>query len=269
VELQYLSFRLEVDSGGLLWRYDSAQTSAEDPSQIVGMFNTIMGARVRYFLSADNQVERIEGVDELIKQLNVFEGAKVKPGMTWDNNALDKVLKRMLSGPRQPDEGTAWGLRRMFNEDHFKYKFDSSFFPGKPVQPGDTWAFSRESRKNKRSLFSASLMREFTIAFRSWEMHADRLCARLDFQGTEKTSAQAESDAAKAINPITEGTFSGVMWFDPESGRGIETNVNHDFKVTSSKIAMPVPSARPPVQAVTDHHHQVITDKLISVHGPV
>jgi hypothetical protein len=269
VELQYLGFRLEVDVGRSLWRYDSAQGSAAGPSQIADMFKTIMGARIRYFLSAENQVERIEGVDEMLKRLNVFEGAKLKPGMTWDNKALDKVLKRIISGTRQPDESTAWGLRKMFNEEHFKSKLDSSFFPGKAVKPGDTWTVSRESRKNKRSLFSANVMREFTVTFRAWEMHADRLCARLDFHGTQKTSAEAESEAARAINPITEGTFSGVTWFDPESGRGIETTVKHDFQVTSNKLAMPVLSARPPVQAVTDHHHQDITDKLISVDGPV
>jgi hypothetical protein len=200
--------------------------------------------------------------------LNTFEGAKLKPGMTWDNKALDKVLSRIISGAQQPFENTAWGLRKMFNEDHFKSKLDASFFPGKAVHPGDTWTFSRESRKNKRSIFSVNLLREYTVAFRSWEMRADRLCARLEFLGTEKTNSQAESEATRAIHPVTEGTFSGVTWFDPALGRGIETNVNHDFKVTSNKAAMPAPYARPSVQPVTDHHHQIITDKLISVHGP-
>jgi hypothetical protein len=65
-----------------------------------------------------------------------------------------------------------------------------------------------------------------------------------------------------------EGTFCVVVWFDPESGRGIENNVKHDFRVTSNNVAMPAFSARPAVQAATDHHHQVIIDKLIPVDGP-
>jgi hypothetical protein len=270
VELQYLSFRLEVDSGERLLRYDSAQGSATGQSEIAHMFKTIIGAKVRYFLTPENQLERMEGVDELVKRLNVFQGAKLKPGMTWDNQALDKVIHRITYSAQQPDDGTAWGLRKMFNEDHFKYKVDSSdfsFFPGKAVQPGDTWALSRNSRKTKRSLFSVNMTRQFTVAFRSWEMHADRLCVRLDFHGTEKTNAEAESAGAKAINPITEGTFTGVIWFDPESGRGIETNVNHNFTVTSNNAVL-VPYAKPKMQPVTDHHHQVITDRLISVSGP-
>jgi len=56
-----------------------------------------------------------------------------------------------------------------------------------------------------------------------------------------------------------------VVWFDPELGRGLEVNANHDFKVTSNKVARPVPSAKPPIQPATDYHHQVITEKLISV----
>ena len=266
VELQHLSFRLEVDSGEYLWRYDSARSSATDESEIARVFKMVLRAKVRYILEANNEIERIEGVDELLNRLNVYEGAKLKPGMTWDNQALDGVLSRILSGTRRPRENT-WGLKTMFNEDYFKNKLDPSFLPGKAVQPGDSWTFSRESRKNRPSILNVNIMREFAVTFQSWEMRADRLCARLDFQGTEKTSPQLGSETARTINPVTEGTFSGMAWFDPELGRGIEANANRDFKVTSNKLAMPVPSARPPIQPVTDHHHQVITEKLVSVEG--
>jgi hypothetical protein len=48
-------------------------------------------------------------------------------------------------------------------------------------------------------------------------------------------------------------------------GKGIEVNANHDFKVTSKKITMPTPYTKLQVQAATDHYHQVITEKLVSV----
>lgn len=265
VELQHLSFRLESDSGGYLWRYDSTRSSAADESEIAKVFKTVLRAKVRYFLNARDQVERMEGVDELMNRLHLYDGAKLKPGMTWDNQALDKVLSRILSGTRSSFDYAAWGLKSMFNEDYFKSKLDPSFLPGKAVQPGDAWAFSRETRKDKRSFLNVSLLREGTATFRSWELRADRLCARLDFQGTEKSGPQAGSETTRTIKPVTEGTFSGVVWFDPESGRGIEVNVNRDFKVTSNKIAMPVPSAKPLVQPATDYYHQVITEKLVSV----
>jgi hypothetical protein len=247
-----------------LWRYDSARSSVADESEIAKVFKIILRAKIRYFLNANNQVERMEGVDELLDRLNLYEGAKLKSGMTWDNQALDKVLSRILSRRPQPLDEAAWGLRKMFTEDYFKSKLDPSFLPDKAVQPGDTWNFRRESRKNKRSLFSVSLLRECTVMFQSWEMRADRLCARLEFHGTQNTSPEAESEAARAINPAREGTFSGAIWFDPELGGAIEVACNHDFAITSNKLAVPVPSAKPPIQPATDYHHQIITEKLVS-----
>lgn len=261
VELQHLGFRMEAD----LWQYDSARSSAEGESEIAKLFKIILRAKVRYFLDANNHVERIEGLEELLDRMNLYEGAKLKPGMTWDNKALDRVVSRIFSGTPNPLDSAAWGLRKMFNEDYFKNKLDPSFFPGKAVLPGDTWTFSRESRKNKRSLFSVNLLRECTVVFRSWEMRADQLCARLDFHGTQKTSPEAGAATAKAINPITNGTFSGAIWFDPEHGRAIELNVNHEFTVTSNKVAILDPSAKPSIQSATDYHHQIITEKLVSV----
>jgi hypothetical protein len=157
VELQHLSFRLEFDSGGYVWRYDSAQSSAADQSEIARLVKIMLGGKVRYFLDANNQIERMEGVNELVDRLNVYEGAKLKPGMTWDNQALDKVLSRIRSGARQPlDDNITFGLKSMFNEDYFKSKLDPSFLPRKAVQPGDTWTFSRESRQNKPRILHAN-----------------------------------------------------------------------------------------------------------------
>ena len=268
VELQHLSFRLEFDAGGYSWRFDSDRSSSADQSETARVFKIILGGKVRYFMDANNQVERMEGVNELVNRLNLYEGAKLKPGMTWDNQALDKVLSRIRSGARQPlDDSTTFGLKSMFNEDYFKSKLDPSFLPRQAVQPGDTWTFSRESRENKLGLLNANIIREYTVTFKSWDLRADRLCARLEFHGTEKTIPQAESETVRRIIPVKEGTFSGVVWFDPEAGRGVEVNVDRDLKITSNKLAMPAPSARPAVQAATDHYHVVLIEKLVSADG--
>jgi hypothetical protein len=268
VELEHLGFRMEFESGGYLWRYDSARSSSADQSSIAGLLKTIMSAKVRYFLDANNRVERMEGVDELVKRLNVLEGAKLKPGMTWDNKALDKVLNRLISGARQPLENIDSALRMMFNEDYFRTRIDSSFLPGKAVQPGDTWSFSREWLKHGRNLFNAGVMHDCTVTFHSWEMHGARLCARLEFQGIEKSRPQDQSRTGKIISLTTEGTFSGVVWFEPESGRGIEANSDRDFRViwNNRGVTPPVPNpaSTGPAPMPADHHHQVITEKLVS-----
>lgn len=259
VELQHLDFQLESNLEGYPWRYDSGQTSEEDQSEIARFFNTLLRARVRYFLDTNNKVERTEGVDELMNRLNVYEGAKLKPGMTWDNQELDKMLNRMLS-IKPPNSATALALRLRFDENYFKEMMDPFFLPDKAVQPGDTWTCSREWRKNKWKLLNLSLMREYRITFQSWETRVDQLCARLDFRGIEKTIPQAESEANRYSNPIIEGTFSGVLWFDPELGREIESNTKHDFDVTYKRPY--VLHVKPAI--VTDHHHQVVTTKLVS-----
>jgi hypothetical protein len=268
VELQHLSFKMEYESGdGFLWQYDSGRTSAVNESPVSDLFKTIMDAKVRYFLDANNQVERMEGVDELVKRLNVLQGAKLKPGMTWDNKALDKVVNRIISGAQRPLEGVAAGLRIMYSKDHFTNRVDSSFLPGNAVQPGDSWSYSREWRK--QSLLNVGIVRDCTVTFQGWEMRGARLCSRLEFRGTEKARLVHQSEG-KVMLPITDGTFDGVVWFDPESGRGIETNSNHDFKVTrQGRVAsLPDPAGAGGSGVTTDQHHQVITEKLVSVEGP-
>jgi hypothetical protein len=271
VDLQHFSFRLEFNSGAYLWRYDSAWKYAADQPPIAVPLKMVMDAKVRYFLDANNQVERMEGVDELVKRLNVRQGAKLKPGMTWDNRALDDVINRITSGARKPLVADTGWLRNMFSEEYFKKKLDPSFLPAKAVQPGDTWNLSSEWLMHGGGLFRIGIVRDYVVTFERWEMRGERICARLGFRGTEKTSPRLQSKTTKLAIPVTAGTSSGVVWFDPELGRGIEAVSNRDFTVTSNKIAA-APYANPVVggriQAVTDHHHQVITEKLVSVQKP-
>ena len=173
-----------------------------------------MGAKVRYFLDANDQVERMEGVDELVKRLNFTEGAKLKPGMTWDNQALDNVINRILSGARRPLVADTTWLRNMFNEEYFKKKLDPSFLPAKAVQPGDTWNFSGEWLMYAGSLIGVALVRDCAVTFERWEMREERICARLEFRGTEKTKPQLRSKTAlrsffpaqRALFPVWRGS---------------------------------------------------------------
>lgn len=271
VELEHLSFRFEINSRGWLYRYDSARSSEADQPEVANLFEKVLCAKVRCFLDANSHVERMEGADELVKRLNFFWGAKLKPDTTWDKEALDKVLTRIRPGEGLQFESITWGLKSLFDEDYFKSKLERRFLPDKAVQPGDIWTFSRKSRKRNWGFLNMSVQREGTVTFSSWDMRAERLCARLEFHGTEKMSPekngpQAGSETARGVGPVgavTEGTFSGVVWFDPELGRVIEVNVNNDFKVTSNKIAIPSPSAKPAIQVVADHYHQVITERLV------
>jgi hypothetical protein len=67
--------------------------------------------------------------------------------------------------------------------------------------------------------------------------------------------------------PSTDGTYSGVAWFDPELGRVMDVESSRDFKVTSNKHVTPkgFPGASGPMQSVTGHHHQAFVERLVSV----
>ena len=92
---------------------------------------------------------------------------------------------------------------------------------------------------------------------------------RLEFQGAEKSKIETESEAAKVATPVTDGSYSGVAWFDPELGRMLETISTRDFKVTSNKFVNPAiaQAGTGRTQSMTDDHHQVITERLVSLEG--
>ncbi len=261
VDLEHLGFRVEEDSAAYLWRYDSTSKYAVgQPPFAEEPFKIIMGSRIRCFLNGNNQIERMEGVDELLNRLHVGAGAKLKPGLTWDNQALDTVIDRITATPRRPIANTSW-IKNMFNEGYFRNKFASSL-PARAIQPGDTWNVSSEGLMHKGNPVTA----DSTVTFQCWEMRGQHICARLETRGTWKPKPQPRSEN-DTIFGTTVGTFSAVAWFDPELGRGIETIWTQDFTVTWNRRAAPDanPTNTGPIQISTNHYRVVITDKLVSV----
>jgi hypothetical protein len=265
VELEFPTARMGMVIGSYQWQYDSSHRSATDKSQVATVFGKILDSRIRYLLNARNEVERMDGVDELVNQLTFGSGAKLRRGTDWDKKVLDGVLKQIMTGTREPDH-FAW-LKRMFNKAYFESKIRHYFLPTQPVQPGDTWPVAHEYSAGGARILESVLVRDFNVTFRAWEPHGERVCARLEFQGTEKTRTEANSNAAAAVTPIMDGTYSGVAWFDLESGRILEVVSTRDFNVTSNKPVNPGsnPTGVGPLQSTTDQHHQVITEKLISL----
>jgi hypothetical protein len=269
IDLQHLGFRVEEDSATYSWRYDSARKYTDSEPPFAEPIKIVMGSKIRYFLNANNQVERIEGVNELVNRLLAPEGVKLKPGMTWDKQALDKVIHRITSSTRQPQVADISWLRNMFNAQYFKNRLGSSHFPTKAVQPGDTWNISSEGLMHAGNPINS----DSTVTFQCWEMRGQHKCARLECRGTHKTSPQLQPEGTNNIIATTAGnffantvgTYSSVTWFDPELGRGIETIMNQDFTVTWNRRVAADPAVKGPTQISTNHYHQVITEKLVSV----
>lgn len=233
VEMDFLSAQVGSRMGTkVLVDYDSGKKPAAgkaDPT--AELFGKIIGSKIRFFLNASNEVDRIEGLDELNSRLSA--------GAAPEQLAF---LKDMYS------EGS---LKQMMSQ----YRF----LPTKPVQPGDSWPVQFEIPRDR----IGTLLVDFTFTFQNWELHGARTCARMEFQGTIKSKPGAEATPASGMSISNlEGTTSGITWFDPELGITIDTSITQDLGMVIN-----VPSKQAPggMLSLTNQMNQVITIKLASV----
>lgn len=236
LEMEFLNMHMKMAMGGkTLMDYDSSKKpDANSKNRALAStektFNNIVGSKILYFLDATNKVERIEGVDTLANKLS--------------------------SG----NQAAAAGFKSMFNEGYFKQIIGSSqHLPSKPVQPGDTW--QEQSEVPSPSL--GAMVMDYNFTFRSWEKHGQRMCARVEFDGTLKTTPDETNATPTGMKiSIEDGNFSGVSWFDPELGTTLETDSDQDMKMI---MTLPKTRARATPQTMTNLMHQTITLKLESV----
>jgi hypothetical protein len=239
VEMEILSARIGLAMRGkTLMDYDSDKKAGSDKANpVADMFGKSIGAKIQYFLDASNDVERMEGVEELENRLST--GGQTDPGVQIFKSA-------------------------MFGKDYFKQIMSAGrFMPPNPVQPGDTWP----SKLSFEMAPLGTMTLDFNTTFQNWELHGKRNCARMEFQGTIKSTPGANAIPAGLSMTITEGDFSGVSWFDPELGTTIDMTMNQDIKMA---MTMPVnargnATVAARTQTMTNIMSQVITVKLDSV----
>jgi hypothetical protein len=239
VEMEFLSARMSmVMRGKTMLDYDSAKKSPADSTNLVAdMFGKIIGSKIQYFLDASNEVDQIEGVDELVNRLS--------SGGQADALASLKSI--------------------MFSKDRFKQVMSANrFMPPSAVQPGDTWPVKQSFEMGPLGTMTI----DFSCTFQRWEMHGKRNCARIEFWGTIKSTPGDNANPIGISMSILDGNASGVSWFDPELGITIDTTLNQDMTMA---MTLPMnPRGNPgaaggPTQTMTNTMHQVITTKLESV----
>jgi Family of unknown function (DUF6263) len=235
VEMEFLSARMEMEMGGKkLLDYDSTKKSAAgSPNPVADIFGKSIGAKIQYFMDASNEVDRIEGMDE---------------------------LQNRLSSVGQANAGAQIFKSTMFSKDHFKQMMSANrFMPPKPVQPGDSWPVKESFEMGP----FGTLVMDFNCTLQSWEMHGKRNCARIEFQGNIKSTPGTNANPAGMSMSILNGNAGGVSWFDPELGITIDMTMNQDMK-----MAMTIPvntQGKTIMQTMTNVMNQVITIKLESV----
>jgi hypothetical protein len=237
VEMEFLSARMSIVMEGQTLNYDSAKKSSADKANpMADMFGKIVGSKIQYFLDASNEVERIEGVDE---------------------------LENRLSSGSQAD-GLAPFRESMFSKDRFKQMMSANrYLPPMAVQPGDTWPNTQSFEMGPLG----TMTMDFNSTFQSWEMHGKRNCARIESQGTIKSTPGTNANPTGLSMTITAGDFTGISWFDPELGITIDTTMNEDMKMVMNIPTNPrgKAGAAGRMQTITNQMNQIITIKLVSV----
>jgi len=236
LEMEFLGIRMKLEQGGKsLIDYDSAKKSAKagnDPglATMEKTFQAVVGAKILYFLDASNQVQRIEGVDELTGKLGAGGQA---------NSAND--------------------MKTMFSNDSLKQMIGGQHLPPKPVQPGDSWPVQMDMTMGDLG----AMAMDYTFNFVRWETHGKRTCARLEFQGSLKSKGNPGPTSSGTTVSVQDGDSSGVAWFDPELGMVIETIMNQNM---NANIATPMPGrGKNATQTLTAVMKQEITVKVESV----
>ena len=199
LEMEYLSARMGMEQNGkkIVPDYDSDKKSdADAKNPVAEMLGKLVGSKLHFFLDASNNLEHVEGVEEM------------KNRMSSGRNAAQLAP-----------------LKSMFSESSFRQMMGSSkFLPPNPVSPGDTWPVQLEMPDET----VGTLLLDFNFTLERWEQHGKRNCARMEFQGSVKTKA-GTADKPNAMGmtiAIQDGTISGVSWFDPELGITIDSQMH-------------------------------------------
>jgi len=234
LELEILSTRMGIKMGDdTILDYDSAHKSAAYPTNgVAAVFGKVVGSKLRYFLNASNDAERLEGVGELVQ--------------------------RIQSVP-QTDPLTG-DMKNMFNAAYFEQLTNANpFLPRHAVQPGDTWS----SHSEYPMAATGIEVWDYKVVFQSWEMHESHRCARLELQGIMKVKPDPNSKRDETTYRPRDGASEGIAWFDPELGQMVEADMKNDINVDKQpRNPSGTPGAAGQRQTVTTQRHQVITIKL-------
>ena len=191
LEMQFEDETLDVAQGDhKIISYDSTQSPAQNADNpIAPMFHLLRGARIEYFTDAGGNVEKIEGVNELMSRAA----------------AGGKSQMQVVFG-------------QIFSEDTLKQYGDlGAGLANRTVRVGDSWSFKKDI-----DTAAGMLALDMKMTFKNWEQHGDRQCAHVETTGD--ISTKTISTATGAALEIKKGKITGNLWFDPELGMIVEVS---------------------------------------------
>jgi hypothetical protein len=216
LSMEILAVQMETGrDDGVTMSFDSANRVMQvEDNPLVERLKKLVGLKLRFHVSSENKVTRVDGIKE---------------------------LNDRTSGGGAAGRGVALAaLNRTFNQQFYRDIVEMGMLPKDPVKVGDTW---KVSRVGSGGLRGGSVAMELTYNFRGWQRREGTNCARLDFTGTFKPNAPSRTNdpsmvrrlANAAIPPnAEEGDITGQSWFDPGLQLAVETRYQQSITTKST-----------------------------------
>lgn len=228
VEAKFLGAHVGMEMGRINLNYDSEKDSTADVTNpLAKVFARLIGCKIQYYLDASNNVEHMDGIDELVGRVS---------------------------------EGDSSGVfKSMLNENYFKQMMNfNRYLPPNPVQPGDKWPVKIQLPMGPLGAVDAN----YTMTFKGWEMLGKRNCARIEISGDMATESGASPGPMGMTMTIPDGKVSGVLWFDPEFGMAVDSKLNQDMTMI---MTIPKSANVPTDQTITNQLSQAVDFKVDSL----
>jgi hypothetical protein len=218
LRMEVLAVQMETGrDDGVTMSFDSAnQVMQVEDSPLVDRLRKLVGLKLRFHVSPENKVTRVDGV----KELN-------------DRTAGGGSAVRGVAGA---------ALNRSFNQQFYRDIVEMGMLPRDPVKVGDTWTVSRMGSGGLRG---GTVPMELTYNFRGWQRRQGTNCARLDFTGTFKPGGPASTNNPSMVRRLVnaavapnaeEGDIKGQSWFDPELQLAVETRYQQSITTKSTTV---------------------------------
>ena len=241
LEMEILAIELEAGAGNQTINYDSRNKVVPGGGAMGEALDQLIGGKIRYLLTPENKVLKVEGIDELLQRMEA--PADGNPG-----------------GGRGRGAATAMA-KSLFNEDVLKQMIEFAGMPSNSVRIGESWTDAREIKVP----VLGALVVTTTNTLRGWQERDGRKCARVDFTGTMSSKAGEAATPMGVQMQIESGNIAGQYWFAPEVGLATDTEVDQNYKIRMAGVPQAGRNADNTFKDMNVSVQQHVTVKLLEV----
>jgi hypothetical protein len=226
--VKFLAFELEIKVGQkAIMTFDSGNTN-QTPDPMLAPFQKLIGSKLTMRVDPQGKIGKVSAL----------------PG--W------------LQGVTAGKQGAAeLMVVQQFNEGFFQQLADfGRGLPTQTVEPGASWPYKTEMPAGEIGTIAV----ESTLTLRRLENHENRRLALIESQGTLRGIPNPQSSGSMRLET---GNVAGTLWFDPEMGGPVESNVEQMMRLKGD--APEIPELKRPAVTFTSDIAQKVTLKLVEL----